>query len=181
MRATEPESRFNPFAFVHFLECLQQDIGCVIPANLVPRDREWRCLDDWLWQAGNVQLEPFLLQDALTELPNMAPPDHGLIGLWGHGANSYALYVSVKSDDLFIHCRLHFGGAYADIDMQRARIKRFLQVASDQIAAKPAAASLELIQSMEVGQASVIDAQGRREQMTGNFILAPERLLDLYT
>ncbi len=166
--------------FEAFLVKLQQAIGCAIPVNLIPLDREWRCLDDWLWQAGDAQLESFLLQDALDVLPQAAPRDHGLIGLWGHGANSYALYVSVKTNVLFIHCRLHFGGAYADTDQQRVGIKRFLQVASDLIETRPSAASLELIQSMGVGQACVIDAEGRRKQISGNFILDPDPLLDLY-
>lgn len=170
----------SPALFEAFLVKLQQEIGCAIPANLLPQDRAWRCLDDWLWQAGDAQLESFLLQDALAELAQAAPRDHGLIGLWGHGANSYALYVSAKTTDSFIHFRLHFGGAYADIDLQRVRIKRFLQIASDLIETKPSAASLELIQSMGVGQACAIDAEGRRMQRTGNFILNPEPLVGLY-
>lgn len=63
--------------------------------------------------------EPASLQKLLIgrdreALMDAVPEGHHSVGFWGHGANSYAFYLILRTPQDRVYLRLHTGGAYSD-------------------------------------------------------------------
>ena len=121
-----------------------------------------------------LSLEEFLVQYGVKELAGLAPEGHGMVGFWGYGANSYAIYFGFRQGNVFLHLRLPFGGGYSDIREQRKRIAQFLPL----VAARVGGAMVErrsfvLIQSMGYGYLRETVPDGKVIETEGNFLINP--------
>jgi hypothetical protein len=67
----------------------------------------------------------YLVQGSIEEFPQRTEP-HGLFGWWGHGINSFAFYYQIITNKRRVLFRLHFGGAYSNIDEDRNNVVEFL-------------------------------------------------------
>lgn len=148
--------------FAAFVALAEREIGCAIPPELRPEDRPWRRgPTPELWLAGDHPLMSSLFQDAVRSISAEAPGDHGLLGFFGHGANSYAFYLGFRTQRVFVHLRLSFGGAYSDPEGQRreiaARIDRVAQVLRR---AAACAAAVTIVDSMGAGFIRIVRADG---------------------
>lgn len=167
-----------PLNVESLLEKLDAEVGCSIPRILVPRDLDWKPVDAAsFWKAGNAFIEEFLVQYGVKELAGIAPDGHGMVGFWGHGANSYAIYFGFRLGEVFIHLRLPFGGVYSDTREQRKQIARFLPIAATRVKrAMEERRSRVLIQSMGYGFLRETFLDGRVIEAEGNFLAHPKKL-----
>lgn len=85
------------------------------------------------------------------------------IGYWGHGANSYGIYLQSRSDVSTLFLRLYFGGIYGDNAEALARINSYLAALSDLVdECDQRGISVEVCESMEFGYYRFFTADGQR-------------------
>lgn len=57
----------------------------------------------------------------------LAPQGFFVVGYWGYGTNSYAVYLMLADSWRSLYFRLYYGGAYGDIDRDAKRIRDILK------------------------------------------------------
>lgn len=149
--------------FAAFVALAEREIGCPIPRELRPEHLPWRRgPGPELWVAGDYPLMSSLFQDAVRSISAEAPDNHGLLGFFGHGANSYAFYLGFRISHAFVHLRLAYGGAYSDHDAQRRDIATRLDRVAELLRyADACAATATIVDAMGSGFIRVNRADGR--------------------
>lgn len=111
-------------------EFIEQEIG--IPISLLVKGEKLVPLygteaDSYLFGSEIAKRAgAFLSQGDIKRFIAECPEGYVLIGHWGHGVNSYALYYQRVDEWSRIFFRLPFGGLYMDNDREARQIREFL-------------------------------------------------------
>lgn len=85
--------------------------GIHVPLRLVTFFAPWR--GNFLLTCGKPSPQ-LLLRVSPETLPSLMADGDRMIGLWGHGVNSYFFYLSLRDGERLMHHRLPYGGVYSD-------------------------------------------------------------------
>jgi len=112
-----------------FLARFEKVFGIPVPPGLaMPLERMQPMGSDLLW--GTPECKPwlsFILSEPGPEgLDAPIPEGTAFLGFWGHGVNSYAFYLFLRTPSRFLHLRLPYGGVYRDNEEAAATIGTYL-------------------------------------------------------
>ena len=125
-----------------------------------------------------VWVDPALAQAPLappvTPAFRDAPGDYQLLGVWGHGVQSHALYCIERRGPHRAFLRLPWGGAYGERDRDARRVLETLtRYAAFRLRRADALSSSEVVSNMGDEQATVVRRDGRTRTIRGPAALRP--------
>ena len=103
-----------------------------------------------------------IIQAGIDSFFSSRPVGTYRIGYWGHGANSYGIYLQSRSKVSTLFLRLYFGGIYGDNFEALARINSYLAALSDLVdECERRGISVEVCESMGYGFYRFFTADGQ--------------------
>jgi hypothetical protein len=116
-------------------DVLEREHG--LPPPPVPRELigRVRALAPGLVTTRKDELGPYELRPFLDELTAGSPAPYLLLGTAGHGIDAWAMHYYLVSAHLGLFIQLRFGGAYGDLERERARVASNFAVAEDLVLA----------------------------------------------
>jgi hypothetical protein len=108
-----------------------------LPPPPVPRElvERVRALAPGLVTTRRDELGPYELRPFLDELAGGSPEPYLLLGTAGHGIDAWAMHYYLVGAHLGLFIQLRFGGAYGDLERERARVASAFAVAEDLVLA----------------------------------------------
>ena len=99
-----------------------------IPARLLP-PTNLNTIDRYFFSNNKEDSKAVpLIQGDIDRFFEKTPIGTYRLGWWGHGINSYALYIQLRSKSSSIFLRLPFGGCYEDNQKRLVQINEYLEV-----------------------------------------------------
>lgn len=106
------------------------------------------------------------------------PGDYVLVGHWGRGGASEAVYVVERRGPHRVFLRLPWGGAYGNPERDAARVREAIASWAELRRVAPTRlAGSEVVSNMQTDRAALRWPDGREEELLGPTPLAPDRPL----
>ena len=159
-----------------------KSFGIPIPEIMLPRE-ELLPLDNLLFGSSVAKSfkELYLVQGSITNFIESCPKDYFLIGFWGHGVNSYALYYLRVDSWSKIFFRLPYGGVYEDNEKNARHIREFLInffAFEKELVGK--IKSLIAVESMGEGSYKVVTFDGKEISFKGTLLYSSSMLKEKF-
>jgi hypothetical protein len=161
------------------MSLFQEAIGIPLPeeilnnTNLVPLDGK-KEEDSLLWGTESALNNMYLVQGRINSFLTSCPGGYYLVGVWGHGVNSYGFYYSIVDNRRKILFRLPYGGVYMDNKKMAKQIREFLEnYIKFEWSIAPTIKSLIAIDSMEEGYYKFILKNGKAIELRESFFNNP--------
>ncbi|OGW55284.1 MAG: hypothetical protein A2Y48_10505 [Nitrospirae bacterium RIFCSPLOW2_12_42_9] len=164
-------------------KAFENSFGIPIPEIMLPKEKlsSW---DNALLFGSSVAKsckELYLIQGNITKFIESCPEDYFLIGFWGHGVNSYALYYLRVDSWSKIFFRLPYGGVYEDNEKNARHIREFLInffAFEKELVGK--VKSLIAVESMGEGSYKVVTFDGKEISFKGTLLYSSSMLKEKF-
>ncbi len=141
-----------------------------VPLGFITWFQPWhgRGKNTWLLSVATLPYPEILMAHSLKHVESLVGERYGVFGQWGHGVNSYALYIGFRRENVLVHLRLSLGGVYSEMGEQRRNIRRKLAAVSKLVrVAQATGTSLELLINMGSGEVCWQRADGSDGRIKG--------------
>ena len=157
----------------------KQSFGFSLPQSLLPQEKLLPLEEDpeesLIFGSPSAVQKPFLIQGDIKSFIDSGPEGYFMIGLWGHGVNSYAFYYSRVDNWSRIFFRLPYGGVYMDNEKMARQIREFLtRYIAFEKSILGKISSFVAIDSMDEGYYRIVSKEGKSIELKDSLFCNPE-------